>query len=292
MNRRTFLRWALGSAVALPTLGTAYGRFEAGWVRVDRQTIAVPQLPPPFSGKTVALLADPHHGPFLSLAQLRSIVATTNALRPDLVALAGDYVQESHGHPYIRPSLEVLGALRAPLGVYAVPGNHDHWDDIDLVHRAIRDNGITDVTNTGVWIEHGGARLRLGGVDDFWEGNQDIDVALGDATSRDACLLLCHNPDYVETLRDRRVGLVLSGHLHGGQVVIPGLGHPRLPSLYGTKYLQGLVRTPYTQVFVTRGLGTTGIPLRFRCRPEINLLTLTPARPAACVVATSVSLVG
>jgi predicted MPP superfamily phosphohydrolase len=96
---------------------------------------------------------------------------------------------------------------------------------------------------------------------------------LGNASLADACLLLCHNPDYVETLTDRRVGLVLSGHMHGGQIVVPGFG-PRIPSMYGLKYLEGLVRAPITQVFVSRGLGTVVAPLRFRCRPEINLLTL------------------
>src|SRR5262249_30994997 len=108
----------------------------------------------------------------------------------------------------------------------------------------------------------------------LWEGKQDLRAALGDATPDDCCLLLSHNPDYVETLRDRRVGLVLSGHMHGGQIVVPGLGYHRLPSKYGTQYLQGLIRPPYPQVYVSRGLGTTGLPFRFRCRPEINLLTL------------------
>jgi len=210
----------------------------------------------------------------VSLEQIKVIVETTNALKPDLVALAGDYVRESRGHVYIRPCLEALAGLRAPLGVYCVLGNHDHWDNIKLTREAIRDNGINDVTNTGRWIELDGGRLRLGGVDDLWEGKQDLRAALGDATPDDCCLLLSHNPDYVETLRDRRVGLVLSGHMHGGQIVVPGLGYHRLPSKYGTKYLQGLIRTPYTQVYVSRGLGTTGLPFRFRCRPEINLLTL------------------
>src|SRR5262249_33262494 len=122
-----------------------------------------------------------------------------------------------------------------------------------------------------------GARLRVGGVDDLWTGEQHLGAALADATANDACLLLCHNPDYVETLRDRRVGLVLSGHLHGGQIVVPGFGYHLLPSKYGTKYLHGPARPPYPQVYVSRGLGTTGLPLRFRCRPEINLLTLASA---------------
>ena len=277
MNRRKFLRWALGSALAAPTGGVAYARVEANWLRIERQTVAIPRLPPPFVGKTIAVLADIHHGPYLDLDQVRSIVSRTQALRPDLIALVGDYVRESHGHVYIRPCLDELGKLSAPLGIFAVPGNHDHWDDVSLVHEAIRVNGITDVTNSGIWAEHRGARLRVGGVDDFWEGEQDLDAALGNAGGRDACLLLSHNPDFVEGLTDRRVGLVLSGHMHGGQIVIPGVGYRRLPSLYGTKYLQGLVKTPYTQVYVSRGLGTTGVPLRFRCRPEINLLTLKTA---------------
>jgi predicted MPP superfamily phosphohydrolase len=158
-----------------------------------------------------------------------------------------------------------------------VPGNHDHWDDITRTRRGFRDNGLADVTNAGRWVELGGARLRVAGVDDLWGGAQDLDAALGDATADDACLLLSHNPDYAETLTDRRVGLVLSGHMHGGQIVVPGLGYHRLPSRYGTKYLQGLVRAPCTQVYVSRGLGTTGLPFRFRCRPEISLLTLVPA---------------
>ena len=87
-------------------------------------------------------------------------------------------------------------------------------------------------------------------------------------------MLLCHNPDYVERLHDSRVSLVLSGHTHGGQVRIPGY-YRHVPSRYGKKYLAGLVRTPWTQVYVSRGVGVSGPPVRFCCRPEINLLTLT-----------------
>jgi predicted MPP superfamily phosphohydrolase len=273
MDRRTFLRRAAFAAAAAPLSGVAYARFEAGWVSVTRQRVAVPRLPPPFAGKTIALLTDPHHGPFNGLALIRAAVEAVNALRPDLVALAGDFVQEGYNHAYAAPCLAELGRLRAPLGVFAVPGNHDHRDDIRAIRRAFRPNGIRDLTNAGAWVEAGGSRMRVGGVDDLWSARQELDAALGDAGGEDACLLLCHNPDYAETLRDRRVGLVLSGHMHGGQIVLPGMGYRRLPSRYGTKYLQGLVRAPATQVYVSRGVGTVGLPLRFRCRPEVNLLT-------------------
>ena len=88
-------------------------------------------------------------------------------------------------------------------------------------------------------------------------------------------ILLSHNPDFAETMRDRRVGLVLSGHTHGGQIVVPGWGAPIVPSLYGQKYLHGLVQGPASQVFITRGVGTISPPVRFLCRPEIVLITLT-----------------
>jgi predicted MPP superfamily phosphohydrolase len=277
MNRRQFVKGVLGGALTAPLAGAAYGRAEAGWIDVTRHTIRVPHLPAPFVGKTIALLTDPHHGPFNSLSFLQSVVEQVNALKPDLIALSGDFIQGARSE-YIDPGLRVFGALRAPLGVHAVPGNHDHrCGNVKAVRRAMVESGLTDLTNAGRWLELDGRRLRIGGVDDLWHGEQDLDAALGDATDRDACVLLCHNPDYAETLRDPRVGLMLSGHMHGGQIVIPGLGYHALPSRYGLKYLQGLVKAPRTQVFVSRGLGTVGLPLRIHCRPEINLLTLVAA---------------
>lgn len=275
MNRRAFLKRAFAAAAVPPALGLAYGYLEARWLVVDRQTVTVPRLPAPFEGKTVAVVADVHHSHLVPLDYVNAVVDATNALKPDLVALPGDFVHEHAEHAYTRPCIEALARLRAPLGVYAVPGNHDHWDNVGLLHRCLREYGITDLTNAGTGVECGRARMRVGGVDDFWEGDRDLDAALGDARAGDCCLLLSHNPDFVERLRDRRVGLVLSGHMHGGQVVLPGVGYRRLPSLYGKKYLEGLVQTPHTQVFVSRGVGVTGVPLRFRCPPEINLLTLT-----------------
>ncbi len=276
MNRRSFVSRSLVGVMATPLLGLGYGSFEATWLRVDRQTVAVPNLPPAFQGKTVALLADPHHSQFVNLDFIQSAVDRINALAPDMVLLPGDFVHSHPDHIYMRPCLEVLSRLQAPLGVFAVPGNHDHWDDVALLHDCLDEFGIVDLTNTGRWIELNGERLRLAGVDDLWEGQPDLNAALDGVRPYDCCLLLCHNPDYVEHLRDRRVGLVLSGHTHGGQVLIPGY-YSHVPSYYGKKYLAGLVATPWTQVFVSRGVGVSGTAIRFCCRPEINLLTLTSA---------------
>jgi predicted MPP superfamily phosphohydrolase len=275
MNRRRFLKWSLGSTVALSGLGLGYARYEASWVRLDHQTITVPRLPSAFEGKTVALLADFHHSDWVSLDYIKKVVEKTNALQADLIVLPGDFVHTSKDHRFMRPCIEALSSLHAPLGVFATPGNHDHWDDVALLHQCLHECRVIDLTNTGRWIEQDGSHLWIGGVDDLWEGKPDLRSALSEARSEDCCLLLCHNPDYVEHLRDHRVSLVFSGHTHGGQVILPFVGIRGMPSRYGKKYAAGLVKTPWTQVFVTRGLGTSSVPFRFRCRPEINLLTLT-----------------
>jgi predicted MPP superfamily phosphohydrolase len=279
MTRRKFLKKtgliALGSVTA--GLGI-YPFLEAKWCRLSQQTITVPNLPSAFRGTTVALLADVHHGPFVPLAYVRHIVSMTNSLKPDLVLLAGDYV---HYHQsYIAPGINELGKLEARLGRYAVLGNHDNHNYRDnrdfqpFSLAALARAGLTSLNNSGIWLERDGARLRLSGVGDLWTDRQDLDTALGNATLGDAVILLSHNPDFAEILGDRRVGLVLSGHTHGGQVVLPGLGAPIVPSRYGQKYLHGLVQGPSCQVFVTRGVGTITPPVRFLCRPEIVLITL------------------
>ena len=217
--------------------------------------------------------SDIHHGPFTNLDYVTSVVRTTLALQPDLVVLGGDYSLRER--KYIRPCLDVFAALRAPMGVYGVLGNHDYWHGEGDTKEGLKAAKVTELTNAGVWLKRGSDRVRLAGVDDLWTGRVDVRAALGDATRNDACLLVSHNPDLAETLRDPRVGLVLSGHTHGGQVVFPTGGVPWIPSRYGQKYLRGLVEAPETRVYVSRGLGTSGVPVRIGSRPEINLITLT-----------------
>src|SRR5437868_5083938 len=125
MNRRRFLKRALSGVVAVPALGFVYGRLEAHWVHIDRQTIAVPNLPAAFEGKTVAVLADVHHSRWVTREYIESVVEKANALAPDLIVLPGDFVHVSPNHIYMRPCIEALSRLKAPLGVFAVPGNHD-----------------------------------------------------------------------------------------------------------------------------------------------------------------------
>ena len=254
------------------TAGGLYPFLEAKWCRVVEQTIALPNLPDVFRGTRVALLTDIHHGPFVPLVYIRHVVEMTNSLKPDLVLLGGDYVSRSSR--FIAPSIEALAGLEARLGRFAVLGNHDHWESAPATIRALAKANITLTDNTGFWIDRGESRLRVCGVGDLWCDRQHPGAALGDSMDADAVIMLSHNPDFAETLEDRRVGLLLSGHTHGGQVVVPGYGAPVVPSRYGQKYLHGLVRGPACQVFVSRGVGTVTPPVRLFCPPEVALLTL------------------
>jgi predicted MPP superfamily phosphohydrolase len=272
MDRRRFLKRAIAVAVGGVAAGGAYPFLEAKWCRVLETTSVVPNLPKPFRGTRVALLTDIHHGPFVPLVYIRHIVEMTNALKPDLVLLGGDYVHRSSR--FIEPGIDALAKLEAGLGRFAVLGNHDHCESAPASSRALAKANIIRTDNTGFWVEQDGSRLRVCGVGDLWCDRQYPAAAFGDATDTDAVLMLSHNPDFAETLTDRRVGLMLSGHTHGGQVVVPGYGAPVVPSRYGQKYLHGLVDAPHCRVFVSRGVGTVSPPVRLCCRPEIVLLTL------------------
>lgn len=273
MDRRIFLRTALASLAPAAMTGAAYGLFESGWLQITRHTVSLPNLPVAFEGTTVAFLTDIHHGPFTSLDYVHTVVRTAISLQPDLILLGGDYSLKDG--KYIRPCFDALGGLKAPLGVYGVLGNHDYWHGLADTREGFAAAGITELTNHHVWLERKGERMCLAGVDDLWFGKVDVRAALGDTKDSDAVLLLSHNPDVAEKMKDTRVGLMLSGHTHGGQVVFPSGEAPFVSSRYGQKYLKGFVQAPHTRVYVSRGLGTTSAPFRVGSRPELTLLTLT-----------------
>ncbi len=281
VTRRRFLR-RVGQGMVATTGAvsavTAYGLYEAAHVRVDRQTVPVANLPPAFAGMTVGVLADLHHGPWVSLDFVREVVRRANSLRPDLFALVGDYGHRgTHAEEDIPPCLGELANLRAPLGIFAVPGNHDMGQGGKVYHDTIVATSLTDLTNRHQIVQRGSDRLWLAGVDDLWWGKPDLPRALAGIPDGSAVVLLSHNPDFAESRPNSRVGLILSGHTHGGQVYLGEAGTRWVPSRYGMKYRRGLVSGPKSPVFVSRGLGEAGVPLRVNSPPEINLLTLIPA---------------
>lgn len=225
----------------------------------------------------VAALSDVHTGsPWLGLERLERIVDAVNAERPDLVVLLGDYV--IHGIPagrFVAPedTARALGRLRARLGVFAVLGNHDEWLETGRVQGALEAAGIPVLVNTAREIRDGTGRFWVAGLADLWTGTPDLGTALRDVPPDALVLLLTHNPDLFPRVPSR-VGLTLAGHTHGGQVRLPFLGAPVVPSNFGQRFAAGLVREDGRQLFVTSGLGMSLLPVRFGVPPEVALLTL------------------
>jgi uncharacterized protein len=274
MNRRNFLKTSLAvGLVAAPIIGVGYGFAESISIEVERVSLGLPNLPKSFDGLRVAFLTDIHHGPYTHIDHIVDMVRTTLALQPDLIVLGGDYCLRER--KYIAPCFEILAALSAPMGVFGVLGNHDYLHGLEETRIGMRRAGINELTNSGTWLRIGSDRIRLGGLDDLWCGKPNLNGAIGEAVHSDATLIVSHNPDYAETLRDTRVGLMLCGHTHGGQLIAPGVKNPFIPSQYGNKYSHGVVEAPTTRVYVSRGLGLTGLPVRYNCTPELTLITLS-----------------
>ncbi|MEW6232118.1 MAG: metallophosphoesterase [Chloroflexota bacterium] len=293
VSRRAFLRLGCGtllSVVAAGVLAPVYAtRLEPRWLQVTRRDILLPDLPEALEGFTVVQLSDFHLGPHVSAEDVRRSVRATNALEADLIVLTGDFVYRSAS--YGVPCARELASLRSRYGVCAVLGNHDIWTDPDAVATSLTEAGIVVLRNERQALEVGGTRLWLLGIEDtgytgflgsplgdfraMWQkaaaALTHLLKGIPDAEPR---LLLVHNPDFTEMLPEGRIDLGLCGHTHGGQVRLPFIGAPVLPSCFGQKYTSGLVRGLRTLVYVNRGIGLISPPVRLNCRPEITILSL------------------
>ncbi|HEX6133431.1 MAG TPA: metallophosphoesterase [Longimicrobiales bacterium] len=263
--------------------GAAYAFVvEPRWLQRTRTRLHFADLPAPLEGLRIALLTDFHTRRAAPAGLVARAVRMTMHERPDLIAVAGDFAETE---PLLESTLDELARLRAPLGVYLVPGNHDYSDiGIERWHDAVsRRRTLVDLTNRAVYLDvprQSGdgdyARLCIAGVDDFAEGRPHLD-ALHVRAERDFTILLAHNPDQAERSRRGidRVDLVLSGHTHGGQVRLPVVGAIVNSAHHDRLYEAGVRRRPWTQVYTSRGIGTSHLTVRFLARPEVAVLTLT-----------------
>jgi uncharacterized protein len=266
---------AMGSATPLRHLAgnlsqvARYALAEANSLSIERIDITLKRLPKKLDGFRLLHLSDIHHSPFTGLEHISRAVAVANRLRPDLIVLTGDYV--SHESKYIAPMAKALGRLQAEFGTFACLGNHDHWTDAELVTSSLRDSNITVLINEGLRFSAFGASFWLAGVDDYMVGKTDVRAALRGAFPDEMKLLLAHNPVIVRQAARQDVDLVLSGHTHGGQVKIRDDDKRILPR---RKLTSGLHRRYETQIYITRGIGTVVLPIRYQCPPEISLIEL------------------
>jgi len=237
---------------------------------VERHAVGLKRLPRELDGLRIVHLSDIHHSPFTGREQVERAVEVANSLQPDVIALTGDYV--SHEREYVQPCAEMLGKLKARRGVYACLGNHDNWVDADLVTDLFTLAGIRVLNNEGLRFEDRGASFWLAGVQDTMVGLEDLPLALAGSSADEMKLLLAHNPVILRRAARAGCDLVLSGHTHGGQVT--WRSERSASGRVRRRILRGLGRRGETQIYVTRGLGTVVLPVRYGCLPEVSLLTL------------------
>ncbi|MBI3269551.1 MAG: metallophosphoesterase [Planctomycetes bacterium] len=277
LGRRAFLQWSLGAAAAA-AVGTAGYAFGVGpWhLEVTFPEIAIPGLAPALDGLRIVHLTDLHPNSHIPLEYLERCMEAANECRPDLVLATGDYV--TYGKDDLDIAVTALARLRAPLGKFSCLGNHDyhfgHRRTIELLRRTA---GFEVLVNENTLVHPRGSPLRLIGLDDLWFGNLDLRRGLAGTSPKEPRIVLLHNPDYLERLAPAGVDLVLSGHTHGGQISLPLVGAPILPSRYEGRYVNGLYRSGGTQLYVNRGLGIGYIPARLLARPEVACITLRSA---------------
>lgn len=270
---KAFIRVVLGTILVLVlTIGSlyVYGRLEARWLIVESVTIPIENLDPSLDGFTIVQMSDFHVDLNMPIKFVIEAVKMTNQLDPDLIVLTGDYVTGDADS--IMDLAPVLADLEARLGVYAVLGNHDVWTDAARIRTALEEVGIPVLINSGLALGDGDGAIYLAGLDDAWAGSPDLDLALQGLTMDIPVILLIHEPYYAESItEDGRVSLQLSGHTHGGQIRLFGLGKTLAP-IRDRKYDQGLFRIHESWLYVNRGIG--GVEVRINCRPEITKLTL------------------
>lgn len=242
---------------------------EANSLSLEHVVIELKRLPKRLDGFRIIQLSDTHHSPFTGLDHIERAVRVANRLKPDMFVLTGDYV--SHEREYIAPVAAVLGDLKSKYGTYACLGNHDHWTDADLVTHLFRGEGIKMLINEGFRFEAHGASFWLAGVDDHMVGKTDVPASLVGSYPDEMKLLLAHNPIIFREAARMDVDLTLSGHTHGGQVKLRDDEKRILPK---RKLKAGLHRRRNSQVYITRGIGTVVLPVRYQCPPEISLLEL------------------
>ncbi|MDF2680960.1 MAG: metallophosphoesterase [Brevibacillus sp.] len=278
ISRKSFVQKMLKTAGRLVGLGVVGGLYsyawERNWIEVTRVPIDLPGMPEAFRGTKLVHFSDLHLGHHCEPKDVQHVVDLIMREEPDLICFTGDLVDESTR--YLSAIVPILQQLQAPLGKFAVLGNHDYrLQEQNFVRNALASSGFEVMDNRHIRLNKQGSSLYISGVDDVLFGLPDLTRAVSEIPAGETVILLAHEPDFADEAAAFPVHLQLSGHSHGGQVRIPIIGPVLTPKL-SQKYVQGLygVTNSQMQVYTTRGIGTTILPIRFFCRPEVTVLTL------------------
>ena len=276
ITRRQFLNGLVAAPLIVVSATTAYARLiEPYYYLVSQTDIFLRDLPGRFEGFRITQLTDVHHSKILGLSEVRRVVSLAQQTAPDLFVLTGDYTTSYRR--YIEPCAEALSQLKAPEGVWAVLGNHDHYTDPELTTRALERNHIAVLNNANTTIQRASDAIQLSGIDDWSWAATNWGRAFTGLKANLPTILLSHQPSVLDLGETQNVSLILSGHTHGGQINLPWLGAPARFATEDLKYAQGLFRRGNTQLYVSSGTGVIGLPVRLGVRPEIAVLRLRRA---------------
>lgn len=275
---------------------------EPSWIEVTHNTIPIPGLKPQFEGFRIVQVSDIHVGTWITPSQLQEVVDLVNEQNADLIVHTGDFVGVQKNRTFYEQwrdsrrngtamhspdaerlfsaSIPAVANMKSKYGAIAVLGNHEYWVDAGVARKYLKEYRIRLLENSSELVTIDGACLNFGGIGDLWEGDPDLVKAFAGTppASEAPRIVLSHNPDFADNPQVPRckVKFMLSGHTHGGQVTIPGLGAPLLP-IKNRRYAKGLVDTEWGLIYITKGVGCTTPPIRLFTRPEISVLELTAA---------------
>jgi uncharacterized protein len=279
MTRRSFLKKALGTSLACTGIGFGgqyyANNIEPNWIEVNKITIKHPLIPSSFSGVKIVQFSDTHIGFQLQLEDLKNIISTINSYSPELVFFTGDLMDEPNKYPHQQELVPILSKLKAPMGKYAVYGNHDHGGyGSEIYQEMIEQSGFTLLRNANSSVSLlNKEEIFIAGIDEPMLGTPDFQTTFQGIPENVYTILLSHAPDLADTADTFPVHFQMSGHSHGGQVQIPLMGALVTPP-FAEKYTEGTYQLNKVTLHVNRGLGTTRLPYRFLSRPEITLYEL------------------
>ncbi len=271
-SRRSFIRKGAVGLGAYAFVGSLHSIYDRGDYKIDRVTITLKNLPAKLDGLTISMISDIHSGLYMLEDDMLKYADAVNQLKADMIFIPGDFVTSKNNE--VLPLAKAFSGLKSKYGTYACLGNHDFFANPAYITEKLREHGMNVLRNETDELEIEGVRLMLSGVDDGRHAN--FPKVSYEADSLDTTrILLCHKPYYLENAVAGGFDLMLSGHTHGGQIVFLDLfGEKITPAALVSPYVSGKYRMGKTHMYVSRGIGTVGLPIRVNCPPEVTLFTL------------------
>lgn len=272
-SRRSFIKTTTLGVGAYTFAGSLHSIYTREEYKIEYVKLPSKNLSPQLEGLRIAMISDVHVGMYMLEEDMLKYAEVINNLKPDMIFIPGDFVTSRTEE--IFPFVKSFSCLTAKYGIYTCLGNHEYFGDPNIITEKVRNCGMKVLRNQTEELEINGAKLMLSGVDDGIHANFKK-VSYEAASLNTTRILLCHKPYYFETAVAGKFDFMLSGHTHGGQIVLLDfLGLKLTPAALTSQYVSGKYLRGDSLMYVSRGIGTIGLPIRVNCPPEITLFTLT-----------------